>query len=468
MGDKWRLDFSQEIIEADATGNINQSLWDLWCENNSKIIILKRPDALLISTAPNSGIHIYFNENGITDSLDKITCKELSQKNARKFLAFGYFPGAATLYKDIFCLPQGYYLCCEYSENRIHLLPINLDCITFMDRTLDEAIWNSCLNVLEQPYNKIWLALSGGLDSSVLFYCLKTLEKKVTNLSLNLLNVYADGGRDETRYLDILLKHEKYNLHRFCINENDAWEAFLCHAARDEIFGFPIILKYEYMMRTLRKAGVKLLVMGDGPDEAFVCRKTYEPYLNHEKSIFLPIHKKIREEGVQSATFSKIAARNIWAQYNMVFQGATNVRFLQNAAKNNGIILVEPYLDQNVQEWCVAHAIDMVKSEEKEPLKKYADGKIPRQIVCRSKLGYNSDYALWNAQGGRFYEELNKRLRDSTISGQLIQYQKQVEMCLFIEEKKKYNPQERTGGIGEQGFLFSFLLLDEFIKNHWK
>ena len=469
MRDKWEFDFSHEVTEATVSGNIDETIWNLWRENSSKIIILKKQNTLLISTAPNSGIHLYFTENRIVDSLDKIPGKELSTESIRQFLAFGYFPSSATLYKNVFCLKQGCYLYCDRDKDQVSSIPVNLDQITFTDRTLDEAVWKGCRIAVNQPYKDVWIALSGGLDSAVLFYCLKNLvkEPEAKGGSLHVMNVYANGGRDETEYLDILLKHEQNKPDRFCINETDAWEAFLRHAGRNEIFGFPIVLKYEFMMKALRKAGGKILVMGDGPDEAFVCRKTYEPYLDHDNSIFLPVHKKIRAESIPSDLFSRRPDKNIWAQYNMVFQGAANVRFLQNIANEDGITLIEPYLAMDVLEWCGAHTSEMVDLEEKELLKKYAAGKIPQEIICRSKLGYNSDFALWNVPGGRFYEELGSRLGSRSISGPLWPYRQQAEQCLLIEGNKKYNPQKRTGGTDDQGFLFSFLLLDEFIKRHW-
>ena len=49
----------------------------------------------------------------------------------------------------------------------------------------------------------------------------------------------------------------------------------------------------------------------------------------------------------------------------MVFQGAANVRFLQNIANEDGITLIEPYLVMDVLEWCGAHTSEMVDLEEK-------------------------------------------------------------------------------------------------------
>ena len=458
------MDIDTECVEINASEHLDEIIWNAWRQYNDRVHVVHGSEYCIISAPPNSGIHLYFTKNTVVDSLEKIRNKCLSENSIRLFLAYGYLPCKETLYEDVFCVPMGCCLKYDYKDGSVSYVPIDLDKIQITDTSIGKIIKKGCQRVIREARSDIWLSISGGLDSSVLYYELNHLASDCPFPSpkINLLNIYTEGGRDETEYLHALLENDFHNLNRFCMNDNDAWEAFVRHAGRNEIFGFPIVLKYEYLMKEISDNGGKALVMGDGPDEAFVCEKTYEAYVDHQANTFLPIHMGIINKSLKSFLFSSLQERNTWAQYNMIFQGSTNVRFLCDIAASYGIKLYEPYLDIQLSEWCILHASELAKCGEKEELKRYARGRIPDKIIDRSKMGFNSDYALWNKKGSRFYDALDQVLRDDHVHPVLRKYRQIARNQLEQQSTLSYDPQKRTGGTGIQSFLFCYLLLSRF------
>lgn len=458
------IDIDTECVEIKVSDHFHDIIWNAWRQYNDRVHVARGSEYCIISAPPNSGIHLYYTKRTVVDSLEKIQNKRLSENSIRLFLAYGYLPCKETLYEDVFCVPVGCCLKYDYMDGSVSFVPVDLDKIHMTDASIEKIIKMGCRRIFRDARSDIWLSISGGLDSSVLYYELNHLASDCPDPSrrINLLNIYTEGGRDETEYLHALLENDYPNLNRFCMNEEDAWEAFVRHAERNEIFGFPIVLKYEYLMKEISSNGGKALVMGDGPDEIFVCEKTYEAYVDHKANAFLPIHMGIINESITSVLFSSLQERNTWAQYNMIFQGSTNVRFLHDIAASYGIMLYEPYLDIQLFEWCILHASELAKCEEKEELKRYARGRVPDRIIDRSKMGFNSDYAIWNMKDSLFYDALDQVLRGDHVPPVLREYKQIVRNQLEQQSTLSYDPQKRTGGTGIQTFLFCYLLLSRF------
>lgn len=461
------LDFKSDVIEIWDCDDVDTAIWHAWGKYDRNVIMIHQPNSLLLSASPNSGIHIYFHKAHITDSLKAIKHRYVSDKHATIFLAYGYLPGGITLYQDVYCLQPGHYLKIDFQNGNIQLFPINLDRIEIEAPLLEMGINEACRRIITEKHTgSLWLALSGGLDSSILYSYLTNNAKEYSGINLELMHLFVAGGRNESKYLKMLLPEKFDSVRKIQMEEPDAWSAFICHANQEEIFGFPIILKYEYMMKKLREMGGQNVVMGDGPDDLFVCRATYEDYVDHDQCLFLPLRQSISNQPIPSGRFSGSREMNIWALYNFELQGVTNISFLHDAASRNGIRLIEPYLDQTVLNWCLCHARGLTDCKEKEPLKRVAQGLIPAGIINRKKMGYCSDFAIWNREGGLFHEYANHVILEGSIPQMIKPYLEMFRTVYREESLKKFNANQRTHGVGNQAFLFCFMLLTEFLRRH--
>lgn len=447
-----------EIVEQKGKiKNIDTILWNMWKEHNESMVIVETEEYYVITVSPNSRINLFYSEKYLVDSLLKIPLKKISEQNLVLFLAYGYFPGKETLYHRVWSLESGCYLQVSKKSGYVESVPICLDRIPFDKTELADIISQSC-NQIKKKYSSFWLAISGGLDSSVLYN-----ELKEDNPIL--FNVRAEGGRDETKFIQKLLGEKQKSILCFKMTEQDAWDAFCSHSMEEEIFGFPIILKYEYMFKKLKENGCERLIMGDGPDELFVCKSTYEPYVDHEQAVFLPIHSEVNSKYICSKTFSKCKEKNIWALYNLLFQGSTNVRFLHNLAYKNNIVLNEPYLQLDMLNFCIQHAEMIANQEEKQLLKRYAVGKISDEIISRRKMGYSSDFKLWCNRGGIFFEYIYRKILNQTNPVVLTQYTDYIK-DLLVAQSTDYDPMKNTRGIGKESLIFRYMLLLRWLDKH--
>lgn len=124
----------------------------------------------------------------------------------------------------------------------------------------------------------VGVALSGGIDSSIL--AALAVKAPLSNEPITMFSAVSPGSKeDESEFIDIVAKHLNINVEKFSLQVGSGNELFdligKCNYHNDgPVSSFSNILFYK-LMEMASRSGVKVILTGQGADEAFCGYRKY-------------------------------------------------------------------------------------------------------------------------------------------------------------------------------------------------
>jgi asparagine synthase (glutamine-hydrolysing) len=206
--------------------------------------------------------------------------RDVSHRSVHDFLIFGYVPAEATIFENIYKLPAGHYLIYENgligirSYWQLEFTPKWTDPPAILERSLfdllDDAV--RLRLVSDVPFGAF---LSGGIDSSVVV----ALMAKNMNMPVKTFTIgFKEAQYNELDDARIVARHFHTEHHEFIVEADTVslLEDLVWYF--DEPFADSSAIP-TYLVSKMASQHVKMVLSGDGGDEAFAGYERYRKYL---------------------------------------------------------------------------------------------------------------------------------------------------------------------------------------------
>lgn len=218
---------------------------------------------------------------------------EISIEGLNLFFRLTYIPAPYSIYKDILKLPSNHYIDYDLSLNSFSIHEIETQkSVEKKEISFDAAKKEVYTKVMESVESRsiadvsLGTFLSGGVDSSVVSYCLAEISnEKIETFSIG----FEKKVYDETDKSRVVAKLVNSNHHEFIVKEEDfknGIDDILLNF--DEPFADSSALP-TYLVSKHASNYVKVALTGDGGDEVFGgYNKYYMGKLNNKYTSFVP------------------------------------------------------------------------------------------------------------------------------------------------------------------------------------
>lgn len=306
--------------------------------------------------------------------------KNKNNKVWANYLSYGtYGLPHETFWENIFQLPAGHYA--EISvknnfkiipqkwynfEDRIHAIP-QIDSYTLKEQY--SALLDDAIQLRFRADVPLGMNVSGGLDSSTLIALIhKNLPSKQ---KIEAFTFYCNNDNyDELPWVKDLLKDKPYHLNKVLLDVNTIPQLIEESSYyQDEPFGGFPTLAYSLLFKEARKKGIKVLLDGQGMDEAWA---GYDYYHNDSNSLIQGTQSSPVKPEALDANFNLLANKEVFPtpfssklqnlQYRDIFYTKIPraLRFNDRISMQHGTELREPFLDYRLVELAFAQP-DSVK-----------------------------------------------------------------------------------------------------------
>ncbi|WP_288260256.1 asparagine synthase (glutamine-hydrolyzing) [uncultured Prochlorococcus sp.] len=183
--------------------------------------------------------------------------------------------GSQTLFENIYKLPPGKFITYDMQKCNFHISSFVPDsfCEIRNNQNLEHLL-KSEVNSHLQADCEVSVALSGGIDSSLIAYYSSLNSSKISTFNIKTESVF-----DESKYAEKIVKHIKSNHYSLLLDNKkmikyfENWSLY-----NDDPVGDPSSLALYYMNKEVNKNGFKVLLSGEGADELFVGYNSYIRY----------------------------------------------------------------------------------------------------------------------------------------------------------------------------------------------
>jgi len=221
--------------------------------------------------------------------VDPSVPRRINERAIDRFLAFQYLPGVETLLEGIQKLPPGHILTVRAGQVTVRQYWDLHFATVPSPASFDEAVeeLNGLLRrtVADHMISDVpvGVLLSGGVDSSgVLGYAVEQTRERMRTFTVG----FADAGiADERPYARMAAERHRTEHHELTITAEDFRDflpRYVWHM-EEPVCEPPAVALY-YVARLARTSGVKVLLSGEGGDEAFGGYRTYRNLLLLERS----------------------------------------------------------------------------------------------------------------------------------------------------------------------------------------
>ncbi|WP_198304345.1 asparagine synthetase B family protein [Arcobacter vandammei] len=392
-----------------------------------------KDDNFIFSTS----IKEILNELKSTPKINKIALSKYMQH----FSTFG----EDTFYSDIYKLEESSYLVFESNKELIkkRYYKINtykaVDCEIKALNDLEELLFTSIEKRLKSTPSTL---LSGGVDSSLI----SSIYTKISGKKIDTFSIGYDEYKNycELPFAKITSNHINSNHHEIVIDKKIYIENFYKTLySFDEPHGDSAAVPLNYLMNNVKEFGVTSLLSGEGADELFLGYDNYakflkyyefEKSLNSEQFLFLDeiigalqnntkeseyLRRVIKKQNIYNSfgeVFNDMQKRKLfikvpnyksetpkkdavdWMSYIDIKLWVANpvLTKVYKVSKANSLQIHTPFLDNDILKY--AFSIDSkikVGDTNKYLLKKIAHKYIPKEIIARTKKGFNSPFNEW-------------------------------------------------------------------------
>lgn len=273
----------------------------------------------------------------------------------------------------------------------------------------EEYITNLLLKAIKLRFRAdvpIGFNLSGGLDSSTLLALID--QQQIDTSSVEAFTFITNDERyDEVKWVKGMLEHKPYHLN-VCTLTADEIPAMSLDMARhqSEPFGGIPTLAYAKIFEQASKLGVKVLLDGQGADEAWA---GYDYYLKNSNNSIQGVTKSPFRMGVLDGDFSKEYKKSNYSKpfdsdvLNLQFRDLfytkipRALRFNDRVSMKFGTELREPFLDYELVEYVFSRPANFkIQGEtQKWLLRKIATNFLKQDLVLAPKRPLQTPQREW-------------------------------------------------------------------------
>jgi asparagine synthase (glutamine-hydrolysing) len=273
----------------------------------------------------------------------------------------------------------------------------------------EEYITNLLLKAIKLRFRAdvpIGFNLSGGLDSSTLLALID--QQQIDTSSVEAFTFITNDERyDEVKWVKGMLEHKPYHLN-VCTLTADEIPAMSLDMARhqSEPFGGIPTLAYAKIFEQASKLGVKVLLDGQGADEAWA---GYDYYLKNSNNSIQGVTKSPFRMGVLDGDFSKEYKKCNYSKpfdsdvLNLQFRDLfytkipRALRFNDRVSMKFGTELREPFLDYELVEYVFSRPANFkIQGEtQKWLLRKIATNFLKQDLVLAPKRPLQTPQREW-------------------------------------------------------------------------
>ena len=300
---------------------------------------------------------------------------------------------------------------------------------------------------------KIGSLLSGGIDSSLISSIYSKLSKeKIDTFSIG-YNEYKKY--DELKYAKITAKYINSNHHELIISKKDFINSFEdVQNALEEPHADSASIPLHLLTKYIKQSNIKSVLSGEGSDELFLGYNNYQKILKYYQfqktlnknqfefmnSIINTIQNQTKESEYLRRTIKK---EDIYNSFGEIFTSIQQRKLFKNIPKykkikskkdpidfmsyidikiwignvllskvdkismNNSVEVRTPFLDYHLVDYLFSIDSNIkIGNTNKYLLKKIANKYLPKEIIYRTKKGFNSPYNEW------IFEEWNSSILD--------------------------------------------------------
>lgn len=318
-----------------------------------------------------------------------------------------------TFWKNIYQLSGGHFLTLKnnslqikkwyFFEERIVKLQ------SHFESNEEEYITNLLLKAVNLRFRAdvpIGFNLSGGLDSSLLLALID--QQNIDKSSLEAFTFITNDDRyDELFWVRSMLENRPYQLNVCELNPQEVPDLALKIAKnQSEPYGGIPTIAYAKIFQTASQKGVKVLLDGQGSDEAWA---GYDYYTNNSQNIIQGVVSSPFRTNVLDIEFSKKHTKTIYEkpfeddllnlQYRDLFQTKIPrvLRFNDRISMLYGTELREPFLDYELVEYVFSRpeSFKIKESIQKWMLRKIANKFLKKDIVLAPKRPLQTPQREW-------------------------------------------------------------------------
>lgn len=318
-----------------------------------------------------------------------------------------------TFWNDIHQLPGGHFLRLQndslqiekwYSfETRTKLL------FNQFDKNEEDYITHLLLKAINLRFRAdvpIGFNLSGGLDSSTLLALIdqQNIDKSTVEAFTFVTN---DDRYDELKWVKSMLENRPFQLNICALSANEVPELSLQMAQHQmEPYGGIPTIAYSKIFQTARQKGVKVLLDGQGSDEAWA---GYDYYLNNSQNTIQGITNSPFKTNVLDTDFAHTYTKTVYPkpfedhllnlQYRDLFYTKIPraLRFNDRVSMLYGTELREPFLDYELVEYVFSRPTDfkIKNGVQKWMLRKIAEQFLQKELVLAPKRPLQTPQREW-------------------------------------------------------------------------
>jgi asparagine synthase (glutamine-hydrolysing) len=318
-----------------------------------------------------------------------------------------------TFWKEINQLPGGHCLTLKdnslqiekwYSfETRTKLL------FNHFETNEEEYITNLLLKAINLRFRAdvpVGFNLSGGLDSSTLLALIdqQDIDKSAVEAFTFVTN---DERYDELSWVRSMLENRPFHLNVCPLSANEIPELSLNMSQHQmEPYGGIPTIAYSKIFQAARQKGVKVLLDGQGSDEAWA---GYDYYINNSQNIVQGVAKSPFRTKVLDADFAAKAQKTMYGkpfednlqnlQYRDLFYTKIPraLRFNDRVSMLHGTELREPFLDYELVEYVFSRPTDfkIKNGVQKWMLRKIAEQFLQKDLVLAPKRALQTPQREW-------------------------------------------------------------------------
>jgi asparagine synthase (glutamine-hydrolysing) len=318
-----------------------------------------------------------------------------------------------TFWKNLHQLPGGYYLTLEqnkleikkwyFFENNVQLL------FDKKEKDEEEYITQLLLKSINLRFRAdvpVGFNLSGGLDSSTLLALID--QQQIDKKSVEAFTfICKDERYDELIWVRKMLEDRPFPLNVCSLTASEIPALSLKMALHQmEPFGGIPTIAYSKIFKSASEKGVKVLLDGQGSDEAWA---GYDYYINNSNNIIQGVSKPPFKQNVLNKDFSKEFAKTVYEkpfqeellnlQYRDLFYTKIPraLRFNDRVSMMYGTELREPFLDYELVEYVFSRptSFKIKDGVQKWMLRNIAEKYLQKDLVLAPKRPLQTPQREW-------------------------------------------------------------------------
>ena len=260
----------------------------LWDERRQRLLLARDRVGVKPLYYTNTGKSLVFASEIKSLLVDREVNRRVSPQAVDRFVTYYYLPGNETLFDGIFKLDPGHYLTVQDEQVSVQQYwdlcfdaPSRTQSFDGAVETLRELLGRTVKDhmISDVP---VGVLLSGGVDSTgVLSYAVQQTDKPIHTFTMGFSGANFDDERPYAR-----LASEKFGtIHHETSMDADDFREFLPKYVwhMEEPVCEPPAVALYFVSELARQSSVKVLLSGEGGDEAFGGYQTYRNFLMLEK-----------------------------------------------------------------------------------------------------------------------------------------------------------------------------------------